>query len=501
MSQNEISEVKRASYKIKTEKTVGTLIISNQRILFQNKKGELLLNAFYNKQDALRTLEGGFELVIAVSSKSTGFRKKDNKLVITLNSNVGNRPITFDTENGQAKLIDVEITNAYQERNKELQQINSVKENNIKINTDSINSKIPANIPKEKIWNNTWYDEEFRAYVSLNENLKKEYDYKTELYEKYLKKTGIDAFVVKKELVEMIHGYPGIIHPTNKKELNRHRLLPTIPEKELTEELVDARIRRVFAGDIKYDTEEPRFWDRSLLFVTYPVTEGEYQLLCENVNGPYNTKEERENRTKEGDEIESFENKEYMAHYRKDIFDGLSQWFTDTKITIEQELMEKITDEMIKLLSTMDSQQYKEELQLVEHENGFQSMIYTPHSFRRIKVIEIDGQKITILVQLPNEVAVYLDETMTNEHMLRCSTIEKTWRVLIGEELDDSIQRQKFAKAIIENNIDEAKKIRNYVLDEKFEKEKYPYSVAFPKAYDLALAVKDETHIKTLENS
>ena len=501
MSQNEASEVKRASYKIKTDKTVGTLIISNQRILFQNKKDEVLLNAFYNKQDALRTLEGGFELVIGVSAKSIGFRKKDNKLIITLNSNVGNRPITFDTENNQAKLIEVEITNAYQERNKELQQINSVKKNNIEINTDSINSKIPANIPKEKIWNDTWYDDELRAYVSLNENLKKEYNYKTELYEKYLKKTGIDAFVVKKELVEIVHGYPGIIHPTNKKELNRHRLLPTILEKELTEEIVDARIRRVFSGDIKYDTEEPRFWDRSLLFVTYPVTEKEYRILCENVNGPYHTKEERANRMIEGDKIESFENKEYMTHYKKDIFEGLTQWLIDTKITIELELMEKITDEMMELLSTMNAQQYKDELQIVEHENGFQSTIYTPHSFRRAKVIEIEGQKMTILVQLPNEVAVYLDEIMTNEHMLRCSTIEKTWRVLIGEEVEDSIQRQKFAKAIIENNIDEAKKIRDYVLGEKFEKEKYQYSIVFPKAYDLALAVKDESHIKVLENS
>lgn len=493
-------EIKRSSYKLKSGTTVGTLIVSNQRIMFQNKKNEVTLNAFFDKHDAEMHRTKGYDTITAIKSSSSGFRSKNNRLTITIASNVGNRPIEFKTQTGQAGLIETDITNAYQERKKLVNQENLDKAKTKITPESTLRSKIPANIPDEQIWLDTWYDKDFNAYISLNENLKSEYNYKTELYQKYLEKTGIDAFVVKEELVKIVFGYPGIIHPTNKKDVNRYRLLPVLPENAITEKIAYNRIMKVFASDVKYDTVAPRFWNNHVRFCTYPVTEQEYEFVCSFYNKEPKTKEDLELLMEQEKDGLFFEDEDYMEFFKQDILNGVTNWFEEIKTNVEIAQMEKIRDEMIKLFETLDYEKFREELQLVEHEGGFQSMIYTPHAFRRVKQVEIDGIEMTILVQFPNEVAVFFDETMANEQMLRCSTVEKTWRKMIDSELDESIQRQNFAKAIIENNFDEAKKIRNYVLERLFENEKYPYSVAFPKSYDLALALKDPNHEKALEN-
>ena len=127
-----------------------------------------------------------------------------------------------------------------------------------------------------KRWNDCWYDEKMKVYVTHNEYFKKIPSiHETEHQQKYDQEIGDGGIVVREFKVKSLFGYPAC--KINYKDGSSvWFLLPTITDDMLTKELVTARLVPESNDDaIVYETKsEPwlEFGDGLKL------TEKEYEL-------------------------------------------------------------------------------------------------------------------------------------------------------------------------------------------------------------------------------
>ncbi len=104
-------------------------------------------------------------------------------------------------------------------------------------------NKVPSNIPDHNVWNDCWYDEERKLYVTFNEYFMEGEDvWKRPHQIQYQKNTGINGVIILPQQIEFRFGYPSVIQ----KDSNNHDtwfLIPTLTDDMLTDTIVKARLR------------------------------------------------------------------------------------------------------------------------------------------------------------------------------------------------------------------------------------------------------------------
>lgn len=103
--------------------------------------------------------------------------------------------------------------------------------------------KVPSNVEDHNVWNDCWYDEERKLFVTHCEYFKELSDSRERPHQiQYEKETNDDGIVALADKVEFRFGYPSVIQKD--KEGNPvWYLLPTLTDNMLTEEIVSTRLR------------------------------------------------------------------------------------------------------------------------------------------------------------------------------------------------------------------------------------------------------------------
>ena len=120
--------------------------------------------------------------------------------------------------------------------------------------------KVPKEIPDHNVWNDCWYDEKRKLFVSHNKYFMEIPDARDRSHQiQYTKETGDDGVVAKADKVEFRFGYPAVIQKDSKGK-DTWFLLPTITDNMLTEEIVKARLRpESDEKSILYETESEQW--------------------------------------------------------------------------------------------------------------------------------------------------------------------------------------------------------------------------------------------------
>ena len=128
----------------------------------------------------------------------------------------------------------------------------------------------------EKRWNDCWYDEERKVYVTHNEYFKKIPSiHETKHQQKYDQEIGDGGIVVREFKVKALFGYPAC--KINYKDGSSVRfLLPTMTDDMLSREIVKARLMPESSNDaIAYETQSESWLEFGKGF---KLTEKEYEL-------------------------------------------------------------------------------------------------------------------------------------------------------------------------------------------------------------------------------
>jgi len=138
--------------------------------------------------------------------------------------------------------------------------------------------RIPKNIPDHDVWNDCWYDEERKVYVTLNEYFMQGEDAWSRPHQKqYTQETGIEAVIILPEQIEFQFGYPVMLQKDNK-EFPVWFFLQTMKEEMLTKDIVSKRINpKSHEESILYQAEADTWID----VLNTHLTEKEYLLSCE----------------------------------------------------------------------------------------------------------------------------------------------------------------------------------------------------------------------------
>ena len=170
--------------------------------------------------------------------------------------------------------------NVLEEISKTKQEIENTEKNLECSKTVSIirSDKVPVNIPDHNVWNDCWYDEERKLYVTHNKYFMEIPDAGDRPHQiRYTKETGDYGVVALSEKVEFRFGYPCVIQKDSK---NRDIwfLFPTMSDDMLTREIVSARLQPISQENaILYETE-PEAW---IDILGTQLPEREYELACE----------------------------------------------------------------------------------------------------------------------------------------------------------------------------------------------------------------------------
>ncbi len=147
-----------------------------------------------------------------------------------------------------------------------LTEINNTKQaiENIQKNLDrsitmpiTRSDKVPSDIPDHNVWNDCWYDEERKAFVTLNQRLEKVPNARTrEIQIQYDKEMGANfGIILEEEKIEFRYGYPSILRE-NQDGNPVWFLLPTMKDEMLTNEIVTGRLRpKSNHESVIYETE------------------------------------------------------------------------------------------------------------------------------------------------------------------------------------------------------------------------------------------------------
>lgn len=137
--------------------------------------------------------------------------------------------------------------------------------------------KVPASIQNNNVWNDCWYDEKRKAYVTHNEYFKKIPDiHETEHQQKYDQEIGDGGIVVREFKVEFRFGYPACkMHYTDGSSV--WFLIPTMTDDMLTKEIVKARLMPESQEEaILYETQSESWIEIGTGKLV--LTEREYEL-------------------------------------------------------------------------------------------------------------------------------------------------------------------------------------------------------------------------------
>lgn len=161
-------------------------------------------------------------------------QSKLSKLETKLNS------IDDDHPHKQQSRLNVleEISKTKQEIENTLKNLECSKTMNV-IRSD----KVPSEIQDHNVWNDCWYDEERRLYVTFNSYFANFEDVWNRYHQKqYTEETGIKAVIILSEQIEFRFGYPTIIQK-NSENQEVLFLLPMLTNDMLTDDIVMSRIK------------------------------------------------------------------------------------------------------------------------------------------------------------------------------------------------------------------------------------------------------------------
>lgn len=104
-------------------------------------------------------------------------------------------------------------------------------------------NKVPSNVEDHNVWNDCWYDEKRKLFVTFNNYFANFEDVWNRLHQKqYTEETGIKAVIILPEQIEFRFGYPTIIQK-NSENQDVLFLLPMLTNDMLTDDIVMSRIK------------------------------------------------------------------------------------------------------------------------------------------------------------------------------------------------------------------------------------------------------------------
>ncbi len=168
-----------------------------------------------------------------------------------------------------------------------LEEINKIKQDieNTKKNLESSkkmeiirSDKLPSNIPDHNVWNDCWYDEERKLYVTFNEYFMEGEDAWIRPHQKqYTEETGIKAAIILPEQIEFRFGYPAMLQKDIQGR-NVSYLLPTLSDSMLTTQMLESRFKPKTQDEAILYSVESEEWIEVL---GTKLSEREYLLACE----------------------------------------------------------------------------------------------------------------------------------------------------------------------------------------------------------------------------
>jgi len=178
-------------------------------------------------------------------------QSKLSKLEIKLNSIDDNHP---DKQQSTLNILEeisktkqeIENTEKNLEYSKEMSMIRS--------------NKVPPNVANHNVWNDCWYDEERKLFVTHNKYFMEIPDAGDRPHQiQYTKETGDYGVVALADKIEFRFGYPCVIQ-TNSKGQDVWFIFPTTTDNMLTKNIVLSRLRPESQTDaILYETESEQW--------------------------------------------------------------------------------------------------------------------------------------------------------------------------------------------------------------------------------------------------
>ncbi|WP_316504835.1 hypothetical protein [Nitrosopumilus sp.] len=121
--------------------------------------------------------------------------------------------------------------------------------------------KIPSDIPDHNVWNDCWYDEERKAFVTHSKQLEQVPNARTrDIQIQYDKKmNGKTGIILEEERIKFRFGYPSILREDQDNNPVWF-LLPTLTDNMLTDEIVKARLKpKTHEDSALYETESEQW--------------------------------------------------------------------------------------------------------------------------------------------------------------------------------------------------------------------------------------------------
>jgi len=138
--------------------------------------------------------------------------------------------------------------------------------------------RVPENIPDHEVWNDCWYDEERKVFVTLNPYFKGLPNARTrDIQIQYDKENINSGIIIEKEKIQFRFGYP-MIQIKHDDGTFSNFLLSTLKDNMLTKEIVHTRFNsKSYEEFVTYETESES-WIEAL---GATLSEQEYLLACE----------------------------------------------------------------------------------------------------------------------------------------------------------------------------------------------------------------------------
>ena len=173
--------------------------------------------------------------------------------------------------------------NVLEEISKTKQAIENTKKNLECFKTMNVtrSDKVPSNVEDHNVWNDCWYDEERKAFVTLNSRFEEASNSRTrEIQIQYDKKIGSNSgIIIPEDKIQFMYGYPTILSKDQDNNPVWH-ILSTMTEMMLTEMIVKSRLApRSHEESTIYETESDSWID----VLGTNLTEREYELSCQVV--------------------------------------------------------------------------------------------------------------------------------------------------------------------------------------------------------------------------
>ena len=138
--------------------------------------------------------------------------------------------------------------------------------------------RVPENIPDHNVWNDCWYDEKRKAFVTLNNRFLKVPNARTRNIQiQYDKENDNSGIIIEEEKIQFRFGFPVIQSDNQDGEFVWH-ILSTLEENMITDKIVKGRFRPESDEEsVIYETKSDA-WIEAL---GAKLSEQEYLLACE----------------------------------------------------------------------------------------------------------------------------------------------------------------------------------------------------------------------------